>query len=60
MLHQETSPLFDYCDIFASINFRAFPKIANFARINIHDFDIFASMWHYTCYFHDVHIFADI
>ena len=45
-------------DIFACINFRAFPKIGNFALIR--DFDIFASMWHYTCYSHDVHIFADI
>ena len=47
-------------DIFACLNFRAFPKIGNFAQINNRDFDIFASMWHYTCYFHDVHIFADI
>ena len=46
-------------DIFACKHFRAFPKICNFARIYIRDFDIFAPMWHYTCYLHDVHIFAD-
>ena len=47
-------------DIFAHVNFRAVPKIGDFAQKNIHVFDIFASMWHYKSYFHDVHIFADI
>ena len=31
-------------DIFACINFRAFPKIGNFARIYFRVFDILASM----------------
>ena len=31
-------------DIFACVNFREFPKIGNFARINLSVFDIFASM----------------
>ena len=47
-------------DIFACIHFRAFPKIGNFTQIDIPVFDIFASMWHYKSYFHDVHFFADI
>ena len=47
-------------DIFAHVNFRAVPKIGDFTQKNIHVFDIFASMWHYKSYFHDVHIFADI
>ena len=46
-------------DMFACKNVHAFPKIGNFAQINICDFDIFASMWHYTCYFHDVHNFCE-
>ena len=33
-----------YVDIFACINFRAFPKIGNFARIYFRVFDIIASM----------------
>ena len=47
-------------DIFVCIYFLAFPKIGNFARIIIRVFNMFASMWHYKSYFHDVHIFADI
>ena len=47
-------------DIFACTHFRAFPKIDNFAQINIRVFDIFAIMLHYKSYFHDVHIYADI
>ena len=45
---------------FACIHFRAFSKNGNFAEINIRVFDIFASMWHYNIFFHDVHISADI
>ena len=44
-------------DIFTSINFRAFPKIGNFAQIYIRVFNIVASMWYYARYFQDVHIF---
>ena len=33
-------------DIFACINVRAFPKIGNFAQINIYVFAIFASICH--------------
>ena len=47
-------------DIFASVNFRAFSKIGNFAWIFISVFDIIASIWHNKGYFHDVLIFIDI
>ena len=47
-------------DIFASINFRAFANIGNFAWIYIRIFYIIASIWHNTIYFHDVLIFTDV
>ena len=48
-------------DSFACVNYRAFPKISNFARIYIRVFGIVASMGHSKYhFFHCVHIFADI
>ena len=47
-------------DIFACLNFRAFVKIGNLARIYINVFDIIAFLLYNKSYFHDVYIFADI